>query len=101
MTRCRILREGEGMPPEQWNPLKDLQGNLASVAAKQQVRNIIRSYHHPTDVLAEPIQNAVDEVEQALRVGAIDAGKVTVVLDTQQNQISVIDNGRGISSEQV
>ncbi|MFJ6072311.1 ATP-binding protein [Streptomyces sp. NPDC093065] len=80
-------------------PLSALSEEVQNAWIKQRVTNIIKSYHNAADVIAEPIQNAVDEV---LAADGIDGpGQVTVVLDTDQNRISVIDNGRGISTTEI
>ena len=55
--------------------------------------------NHPTDVLSEPIQNAVDEVEEAVRQKAIDRGNVTVSIDCSNGKVTVTDNGRGMSTD--
>ncbi|MER6246063.1 ATP-binding protein [Streptomyces griseorubiginosus] len=80
-------------------PLEALSEADSHSWAKQRIINIIKSYHNPTDVLAEPIQNAVDEVLSA--EGIMSPGKVTIEFNTDTNEISVIDNGRGISSNDI
>ncbi|WP_406225125.1 ATP-binding protein [Streptomyces anulatus] len=80
-------------------PLSALSSVVQNGWIKQRVTNVIKSYHNAADVIAEPVQNAVDEVLSA--DGITGTGDVTVVLDADQNRISVIDNGRGISSEDV
>lgn len=72
-----------------------------ATAIKQRVRNIIRSYNHPADILAEPIQNAVDEVEEAVRIKAILKGHVYVTIDCNHGTITIADNGRGISVDNI
>jgi anti-sigma regulatory factor (Ser/Thr protein kinase) len=76
-------------------PLSTLSTEQQSSVIKQRVINVIRSYHNAADVLAEPVQNAVDEVLAA--DGLTGPGEVTVVMNTDRNRLSVIDNGRGIS----
>ncbi|MFE5918207.1 ATP-binding protein [Streptomyces sp. NPDC056468] len=84
---------------EEIQPLSALSAEVQDQWVKQRVTNIIKSYHNAADVLAEPIQNAVDEVLSA--DGIEGSGQVTVILDTDQNRISVIDNGRGISTREI
>lgn len=78
------------------HPLNTLTTNDTQAWVKQRVINVIKSYHNAADVIAEPIQNAVDEV---LSADGIDGdGHVRIILDTDLNKISVRDNGRGVSS---
>jgi hypothetical protein len=81
------------------HPLEALTKEAAVEWVKQRVTNVIRSYHNAADVIAEPIQNAVDEVLSADGIGEL--GVVRVVLDTDENKISVRDNGRGIPSSDI
>ncbi|MCZ7472771.1 ATP-binding protein [Micromonospora sp. WMMC273] len=85
--------------PREIRPLETLTSNDTQAWVKQRVINVIRSYHNAADVIAEPIQNAVDEVLSADGIG--DVGRVRIILDTDENTISVRDNGRGISSENI
>ncbi|WP_406177195.1 ATP-binding protein [Streptomyces canus] len=80
-------------------PLTTLTDNDTRTWVKQRVINVIRSYHNAADVIAEPIQNAVDEVLSAPDIAPI--GDVRIVFDTDENRISVRDNGRGMSSADV
>jgi anti-sigma regulatory factor (Ser/Thr protein kinase) len=84
---------------EEVHPLEALTTDTAAFWVKQRVTNVIRSYHNAADVIAEPIQNAVDEVLSADGIEGI--GKVRIVIDTDKNRIAVWDNGRGIGSENV
>ncbi|MEU9845797.1 ATP-binding protein, partial [Actinomadura sp. NPDC048032] len=85
--------------PREIHPLETLTRDDTQAWVKQRVINVIKSYHHATDVIAEPIQNAVDEVLSAETLQG--DGEVTIILDTDENRISVRDNGRGISSEEI
>lgn len=80
-------------------PLSTLSVEQQSSVIKQRVTNVIRSYHNAADVLAEPVQNAVDEVLAA--DGLTGPGIVTVIMNGDRNRLSVIDNGRGISSNDI
>ncbi|MEU4164550.1 ATP-binding protein [Actinoplanes sp. NPDC026670] len=86
---------------ETFDPLAAADPDLVAGAIKQRVRNIIRSYNHAADLLAEPIQNAVDEVDEAFREDHSNRGSIVVGIDCSTNKISVRDNGRGITSENV
>ncbi|RZU32485.1 ATP-binding protein [Blastococcus saxobsidens] len=86
---------------EPFDPLAGAEAAFLQAAIKQRVRNIIRSYNHPADILAEPTQNSVDEVDEAVRSGAVDRGRIVVGIDCSNAKVSVEDNGRGISVENV
>ncbi|MDX6580998.1 MAG: hypothetical protein QOI10_182 [Solirubrobacterales bacterium] len=81
------------MPDDSFNPLAAITTAIAEAAVKRRVRNVIKSYHHASDLLMEPIQNAVDEVSNA----GIDTGVVRVSIDVDQDRIEVLDNGRGMT----
>ncbi len=84
---------------EIFDPLSGATQEALASAIKQRVRNIIRSYNHPSDLLSEPIQNAVDEVDEAVHVKAIEQGNIEVVIDCSTGKVSVSDNGRGIEQD--
>lgn len=62
---------------------------------RQLIRNIIDSYHHDWDVLAELCQNAVD----AIREKSPSKGSVKVVFDRKSHSIEVTDTGVGMTRE--
>jgi len=102
LDRHAELMEGVALLADEFDPLSPGDNHAAlTTAIKQRVRNIIRSYNHHADILAEPIQNAVDEVEEAVRQGAIDRGVVYVSIDCAVGKVTVQDNGRGISTEDI
>lgn len=84
-----------------FDPLGTTDPAVLTAAIKQRVRNIIRSYNHPADLLAEPLQNAVDEVEEASRAAAVERGEIRVRIDCSSGKVSVRDNGRGLSTKDV
>jgi hypothetical protein len=84
----------------QINPLRLEEGALAEAAARQLVGNILNSYPHSTDVLAEGVQNAVDEITQAPPV-ADGMPAVIVRLNAEDGFIEVEDNGRGIPRDRI
>jgi len=85
--------------PRDIHPLAMLTQSDTQAWVKQRVINVIKSYHNAADVIAEPIQNAVDEVLSAPDISG--DGEVRITLDTDENTISVRDNGRGISSADI
>src|SRR5688500_2211093 len=83
------------MADDSFNPLAAITTAVAEAAVKRRVRNVIKSYHHASDLLMEPIQNAVDEVSNA----GIDTGIVRVSIDVDRDRVEVLDNGRGMTLE--
>ncbi|USZ66695.1 ATP-binding protein [Halorussus salilacus] len=84
---------------ERFDPLEKAREGLQKEAMKQRVKNIIRSYRSAADVLAEPVQNAMDELERAQNEGLDDADRIEVRINVQKNEIEVVDTGRGMASE--
>lgn len=60
---------------------------------RHQIRNIIESYSHDWDLIAELTQNSVD----AIRIRAPAMGEIGLVIDAPARRIEVSDNGCGIS----
>jgi hypothetical protein len=82
---------------ERFDPLQEALEGLGAIAMKQRVRNIIRSYRNASDVLAEPIQNGMDEIERAKKESEGGNFKIKVEINISNNKIRVWDSGRGIS----
>lgn len=91
-----------------FNPLKILGDTTDTYAAelmRQQVKEIIGSYHHQFDHLYECVQNAVDACERAfVTFGASPDGAdyvpmVKITVNLENNSIKVIDNGLGMANE--
>ncbi len=70
---------------------------LGSDDKRQFIRNILDSYHHDWDVLAELCQNAVD----AIRERNPNNGQITVRFDRKNGDIEVHDTGVGMSRDKV
>ncbi|MFF5298276.1 hypothetical protein ACFY5F_02855 [Streptomyces sp. NPDC013161] len=85
--------------PRDIHPPETLTQNDPQAWVKQRVINVIKSYRNAADVITEPIRNVVDEVLAA--DGIEDDGDVRIILDADQNTISVRDNGRGLSSADI
>jgi hypothetical protein len=58
---------------------------------RHQISQIIESYNHEWDILAELAQNSMD----AIRVAGVPKGHISVVVDSSQARISFSDNGAG------
>ncbi|MEH0152672.1 ATP-binding protein [Limibacter armeniacum] len=72
-----------------------LKQNVALV--QKTIRSIDESYNLPWDILAELTQNAVD----AIRQRGTGQGKIHLEIDAYNKQISIEDNGCGISSSRL
>lgn len=64
---------------------------------RQFIRNIVDSYHHDWDVLAELCQNAVDAIREKNPAN----GKIHVRFDRKNRTIEVMDTGVGMNREKV
>lgn len=94
-----------------FNPLRAVDGEALDEYAASLIRNrvkeIIGSYHHSFDHLYECIQNAVDSCEKAYALYQAQPGgsgylpTVTVTIDLQDNSLTVVDNGIGMSNDVV
>jgi hypothetical protein len=82
----------EGYPAEATLDLFDLRNDDTQ---RQLIRNIIDSYHHDWDVLAELCQNAVD----AIREKDPSRGAISVVFDRKHRSVEVRDSGVGMPRE--
>lgn len=71
---------------------------------KKRINNVLSDYRNAVDVLAEPVQNAMDAIVRADDSGLYDDDeepKLTVTIDTEENVIAVEDNGRGFPYEEL
>ncbi len=80
---------------------KSAQGTAAAQAAiKREIENILSSYVGWFDPFAELIQNALDSVEER---AAADSNKykpvLRIIVDLQNNSLTVSDNGTGLTRE--
>jgi hypothetical protein len=86
-----------------FNPLGRLNPQEAERLIKNNLQNIIDSYQGKYDLFIEMIQNAVDAVEMRAKQGGERdyVPQVWIVVNLKDEQISVVDNGTGISKEEV
>lgn len=87
--------------------LKASQSEAAIHALKREIRNILSSYVGWYDPFAELIQNALDSVEQKLRLEVEQKGEKTtyvpqirIIINIRDNTLTVTDNGVGLTKEQ-
>ena len=62
---------------------------------RHQIRNILESYNHDWDLIAELAQNSVD----AIRLRTLAKGRLELEINAPEKRISLSDNGCGISPE--
>lgn len=89
------------MTQSTFDPLENITQDLLQSAVKQRIRNIIRSYHNATDVIAEPIQNAMDAIVQANLENLPGSGNVRIKINAMANEIEITDDGPGVSLENI
>lgn len=94
---------------ERWNPLElvtmnndDNYKQLAINSAKQQIRNILKSYVGYYDPLCELFQNAMDAVDRRKEILNEEnyVKKILITMNLQENSVYVADNGIGFEEEQ-
>ena len=69
----------------------------STLQIRHQIRNIVDSYNHDWDLLAELAQNAVDAITLARSTG----GYLTLEIDACDKRIVLEDNGCGISPSEL
>lgn len=75
----------------------DFLGQIGDESLQQAARNILSSYSHVYDVLAEALQNAVDAVEERyLKQPEHRIAKIQVEFDAQSHAITITDTGTGM-----
>ncbi|MGA7503534.1 MAG: ATP-binding protein [Candidatus Sulfotelmatobacter sp.] len=75
---------------------------IFEVSRKREVQNILKSYTGTFDLFSELLQNSLDAVQARQRLGA--AGyepHVWVSIDIPDRKVGVVDNGIGMSEEQL
>lgn len=79
----------------------DFLQDLDDEIIRSNARNIIDSYAHPWDILAESLQNAVDAIEMRA-AGEPNCEKfIHITFDESRRAIEVVDSGVGISPDDV
>ena len=59
-------------------------------------------YVNPLNIFREYVQNSVDSIDQAAKVGVLDShesGQIDIVIDNVNRTIKVRDNGLGVSNK--
>ena len=65
-------------------------------AIRREIRDIMDSYHHYWDPIAELLQNSRDAIERTQQSGAIDQKFIRISVDAASRTIEILDNGVGI-----
>lgn len=102
-----------------FDPLEERATDAANAAIKRRLENIVSSYKNSVDVLAEPVQNGMDATARAAEEGLYQSEdeatdnsqetddndpnrpQLTVTIDTDENRISVSDEGRGFPLDEL
>lgn len=89
---------------ERFDPLADdgeIQRSVVEAARRREIRNILKSYTGLFDFLSEPIQNALDAIdERCVSDGPSYKPKLWVTIDLTDQSVRVTDNGIGFTSDQ-
>jgi len=73
---------------------------VAALAQKREIRNILSSYVGWWDPFSELIQNALDSVEEQSKKGVADyEPTIWITIDIRTNSLVVTDNGTGLDKE--
>jgi hypothetical protein len=91
----------EGFDPLATGDLGHDYSRIIQESQKRDILNILRSYTGTLDIFSEAIQNAIDAVDQKQREGKNFSPRISIVIDLQKNLLRFVDNGVGMSLEQV
>lgn len=78
-----------------------LQQTVSMKRLQTEARNILDSYSHTWDILAESLQNSVDAIEQARKINPKSIALIQITFNASLRSIEVSDTGTGMSTEQV
>jgi len=94
---------------EPFNPLQIMQAEGEDEYVAELMRNniseIINSYHHDFDHFYESVQNGVDACEKAFRQSEEDGSSadytpsIKIIVNLNENSLTVVDNGTGMSTD--
>ena len=70
-------------------------------SVKRRIKNIVTSYSHYWDLLAELTQNSSDAIFRAKHKNSNVAGKIHLHIDYRKNTLHIMDNGVGIPKEEL
>jgi anti-sigma regulatory factor (Ser/Thr protein kinase) len=78
-----------------------LKATINTNRLQSEAKNILDSYSHPWDILAEALQNAVDAIEQNVTLHSNAIKNIRIVFNSNLRAIEVSDTGTGMSRDQV
>lgn len=78
-----------------------LQKTVNTNRLQTEARNILDSYSHTWDILAETLQNSVDAIEQNIKANPSATALIQLIFNANLRSIEVSDTGIGMSPEQV
>lgn len=78
-----------------------LKETFSTKRLQREARNILDSYSHTWDILAESLQNSVDAIEQSAKANPSPVALIQVVFNAYLRSIEVSDTGVGMSADQV
>lgn len=78
-----------------------LKETVSTKRLQTEARNILDSYSHTWDILAESLQNSVDAIEQNRKANSNSVALIQIVFNAALRSIEVSDTGIGMSPEQV
>lgn len=78
-----------------------LREQVSQKRLQREARNILDSYSHTWDLLAESLQNSVDAIEQAAKLDSEAVKQIQIVFNAHLRSIEVSDTGIGMSADQV
>ena len=81
-----------------FDPLTATQKNLH---ARRTVMGVLESYNGVYDAVAEAVQNSMDALEDAVLQGLPGPYQLEVTVDLQNNMLTILDTGIGMTQEQV
>lgn len=78
----------------------DFLGNVTDEDLRQSAMNILSSYSHVTDVLAESLQNAVDAVDERVQFSDEEvSARIHIYFDVPRKRVMVTDTGTGMNED--
>jgi len=80
---------------------KFLEKTIDEEILRAQAQNILDSYAHPWDLLAEALQNSVDAIEQKVAQDRKAKAQISIVFNCKLRSVEVSDTGIGMSSDEL
>jgi hypothetical protein len=78
-----------------------LQETVGPDRLQAEARNILDSYSHVWDILAESLQNSADAIEQSRKLNSSSISLIQIEFNASKRSIEISDTGIGMTSDQV